>query len=75
MTFDVPAPAGDVEIAIFNVKGAKRSNAGSWASRGRYTLGHMDGPKRFGRARCERRLFCPDDGSSFTQTRKVVLLK
>jgi subtilisin family serine protease len=75
MTFDVPAPGGEVEIAIFDVKGAKvrtlvqgRHDAGThsatWTGRG-------DSGEPVASGVYFVRMTAP----SFTQTRKVVLLK
>jgi len=75
MTFDVPAPGGQVEIAIFDVKGSKVRTL----VRGRHAVGThaatWTGRDDSGEPVASGVYFVRMTAPSFTQTRKVVLLK
>jgi hypothetical protein len=75
MTFDVPAPGGDVDIAIFDVKGASvRTLVHGRREAGTHSVTWTGGSDS-GEPVASGVYFVRMTAPSFTQTRKLVLLK
>lgn len=75
MTFDVPPPGGDIEILIFDVKGTKvRTLVTGFHSSGVHSA-TWTGRSDSGEPIASGVYFARMNAPSFTQTRKLVLLK